>query len=274
MNPEKCGDLEAKLNEAVTMGAADWFSRAAGLRSKAPATIDDDDRLEHSIRLCQSLTDDLKSVMTFQQEPLGRVWAIDAFSTVYRYYDAQMAAQVKPIIESITRALKSTHSASEDEVVALALEASGQPRTGQQHLDEVDSIGPRLTMGTALFELYLCLQQFLKLSLQQPNGSSKLATFYSWFSPAVGRWLDIALYKALIRIGKAVALDSLNTVDSLVSYSSSAVDTVTVFYQIKTFWQQLNWPDAQGALAFVIKIIDVIFRYPIVSFFIAKISNV
>ena len=224
MNPEKCGDLDAKLSEAVTMGAVDyWSSQCDGLDFKSPDAINDDDRLEHSIRLCQSLTDDLKTVMTFQQEPLSRVWGIDAFATVYRYYDTQMAAQVKPIIESITRALKSTHSASEDEVVALALEASGQPRTGQQ-LDEVNSIGPRLAMGTALFELYLCLQQFLKL-LRPTKDDSKLAiTFYSWFLPAVGRWLDIALYKALIQIGKAVALDSANTVDSLVRYSSSAVD--------------------------------------------------
>ena len=253
MGGDKYADLDAKLIEALTMGAADWFSRSAGLRSKAPAAIDDDDRLENSIRLSQSLTDDLKSVMSFHQEPFSRVWSIDVFATVYRFYDAQMAAQVKPIIESVTRALKSSHSTSEDEVVALALEASGQPRSVQP-LDEANSIGPRLTMGTALFELYLCLQQFVKLS---PSSESKLSTFYSWFSPAVGRWLDIALFKALIRIGKAVALDSLNTVDSLVRYSSSAVDTVTVFYQIKTFWQQLNWPDAQGALAFVIKIIDV-----------------
>lgn len=106
----------------------------------------------------------------------------------------------------------------------------------------------------------------------------KLEHFYSWFSTAVSRWLDIALYKALTRIGKAVNLDTLATVDALVRFSSSAVDTVTVFYQvkplasfiyeenfihssfieqIKTFWEQLAWPDTEGALAFVIKIIDV-----------------
>lgn len=60
----------------------------------------------------------------------------------------------------------------------------------------------------------------------------KLAPFYTWFEAAVDRWLDIALYKALIRIGKAVALDDFQTVDSMVKHSSSAVDTVTVFYQV------------------------------------------
>ena len=60
----------------------------------------------------------------------------------------------------------------------------------------------------------------------------KLAGFYHWFSPAVCRWLDIALFKALLRIGKAVGLDALIPVDPLVKHSSSAVDTVTVFYQV------------------------------------------
>ena len=60
----------------------------------------------------------------------------------------------------------------------------------------------------------------------------KLNRFYVWFATAVCRWLDIALYKAMIRIGKAIALDSLQPIDSLVKFSSSAVDTVTVFYQV------------------------------------------
>lgn len=66
--------------------------------------------------------------------------------------------------------------------------------------------------------------------------ATKLASFYTWFETAVDRWLDIALYKALIRIGKAIALDNLQTVDSMVKYSSSAVDTVTVFYQVFNYF--------------------------------------
>ena len=67
---------------------------------------------------------------------------------------------------------------------------------------------------------------------EEENNKIKLALFYTWFETAVDRWLDIALYKAMIRIGKAVSLDNLQTVDSMVKYSSSAVDTVTVFYQV------------------------------------------
>jgi BAI1-associated protein 3 len=60
----------------------------------------------------------------------------------------------------------------------------------------------------------------------------KLVGFHQWFSAAVSRWLDIALYKALIRIGKAIALDNFTPVDPLTKHSSSAVDTVAVFYQV------------------------------------------
>lgn len=63
----------------------------------------------------------------------------------------------------------------------------------------------------------------------------KLAPFYTWFETAVDRWLDIALYKAMIRIGKAVHLDNLQTVDSMVKYSSSAVDAVSVFYSVSQY---------------------------------------
>ena len=75
----------------------------------------------------------------------------------------------------------------------------------------------------------------IRLSTTLPSSerdSLKLVDFHQWFTAAVSRWLDIALYKALIRIGKAIALDNLTPVDPLAKHSSSAVDTVAVFYQV------------------------------------------
>ncbi len=80
---------------------------------------------------------------------------------------------------------------------------------------------------------------------------------HTWFNKAVARWLDIALYKAMQRIIKAVQLDQLRPVDDLVKHSSSAVDIKTVLLQIKTFWKQLDWPDVEASYAFVSKILDV-----------------
>jgi hypothetical protein len=56
--------------------------------------------------------------------------------------------------------------------------------------------------------------------------------FHLWFHAGVAQWLDIALYKALQRIKKAVEIDHLVPVDSSVKYSSSAVDTLAIFYQV------------------------------------------
>lgn len=240
MSPEKFGNLDTQLTDAITMGAADyWLSQCE--------TQQDDDQLEHSIRLCQSIIDDFKLVIKFHQESFKDIWSIDVFATVYNFYDVQIAAYVKPIVENCIQMIRMSRSISEDELVALSLE---------QKLDEVETIGP-LRMETALFKLYLHLQKLVQLA---PSESNELATFHSWFSPAVGRWLDIALHKSLIRIGKAVALDSFETVDSHTRHSSSAVDTVDVlFYQILTFWQQLNWPDDPEAQNFITKILSVIF---------------
>ncbi|KRT83051.1 hypothetical protein AMK59_3268, partial [Oryctes borbonicus] len=80
------------------------------------------------------------------------------------------------------------------------------------------------------------------------------------FYGGVAQWLNIAFYKALQRIDKAVKLDQLIPVDNTVKYSSSAIDSISIFYQIKIFWKELNWPDVEGCYTFIAKIIDDICR--------------
>jgi len=160
---------------------------------------------------------------------------------------------------------------------------------------EVDSRdSAELSLGTTLFELYLTLQRYatwvgtiiiagsskisdssdldLKfasrwslaiyrlgqmLCAEGQLENMKIQIYHEWFRAGVAHWLDIAVYKALKRIDKAVEIDSLQTVDDSVQYSSSAVDTLTTFYQIKVFWTQLAWPDVEGSYTFIAKIIDV-----------------
>lgn len=62
--------------------------------------------------------------------------------------------------------------------------------------------------------------------------SFDIRQFYSWFYSGVVRWLDIAAYKALQRIERAVELDNFAPVDSTVQYSSSAIDTMAIFHQV------------------------------------------
>lgn len=59
-----------------------------------------------------------------------------------------------------------------------------------------------------------------------------IKNFHKWFHGGVAQWLDIAVFKALQRIDKAVELDNLMPVDETVKYSSSALDTLTIFHQV------------------------------------------
>lgn len=93
--------------------------------------------------------------------------------------------------------------------------------------------------------------------IRPPSEPSEFMDNHTWFNKAVARWLDIALYKAMQRITKAVELDDLEPVDDMAKHSSSAVDITTVMSQIKTFWKQLAWPDAEAAYAYMSKILDV-----------------
>lgn len=63
--------------------------------------------------------------------------------------------------------------------------------------------------------------------------------YYTWFFTGVVRWLDIAAYKALQRIERAVELDDFVPVDKTVQYSSSAIDTVAIFHQVNSLSIQI-----------------------------------
>ncbi|KAJ8953784.1 hypothetical protein NQ314_007214 [Rhamnusium bicolor] len=134
---------------------------------------------------------------------------------------------------------------------------------GYNSLTNGDANANPLIEGTSLFELYLAIQRFTTLGIglcPADCDSFHIKNFHLWFHRGVAQWLDIAVYKALQRIEKAVELDKLVHVDNTVKYSSSAVDTLTIFYQVKVFWQQLNWPDVEGCYTFIAKIIDDICR--------------
>lgn len=103
----------------------------------------------------------------------------------------------------------------------------------------VENPDESLSEGTSLFELYLAVQRFTTLGVglcPADCDNFVIKNFHEWFYGGVAQWLDIAVYKALQRIEKAVDLDQLMHVDNTVKYSSSAVDTLTIFYQVSTKW--------------------------------------
>lgn len=137
------------------------------------------------------------------------------------------------------------------------LKRISMPEEGEELRDQDD-----VNMGTTLFEVYLILKRFADLSTRLcPDVTTlRIHEYHDWFTSGVAHWLDISLYKALKRIEKAIELDKLTPVDDTVKYSTSAVDALAIFYQIKIFWQQLNWPDVEGCYTFIAKIVDDICR--------------
>lgn len=103
--------------------------------------------------------------------------------------------------------------------------------------NDKDANNDPLTMGTTMFELFLIIQGIVKIGATLFENDDAFETFplrkfYTWFFPGVVRWLDIAAFKALQRIDKAVELDDFSPVDSTVQYSSSAIDTMAIFHQV------------------------------------------
>lgn len=162
---------------------------------------------------------------------------------IYKVYDKKLMELVKPIVNDICNT----------KIERLDI---------LDHKDMKHNRYEEINMMTTLFELYLLLKRFSVLGSALCPGFTEfhMKEYYDWFSSGVAHWLDISVYKALTRIQKAIELDPLIAVDATVKYSSSAIDTLAIFYQIRIFWQQLAWPSAEGAFIFVSQIVDDICR--------------
>lgn len=165
-------------------------------------------------------------------------------SICYMFYEKELSESFQMTIERACKHLKP---------IAIPDNADG-PLPEQEEVN----------MGTTLFEVYLFLKRFAALSGRlYPENTvppPKINECHLWFTSGVAHWLDISLFKALKRIEKAIEIDKLIPTDETVKYSTSALDTLTIFYQIQVFWQQLNWPDIEQCYTFVAKIVDDICR--------------
>ncbi|XP_072028991.1 protein unc-13 homolog D-like isoform X2 [Amphiura filiformis] len=115
------------------------------------------------------------------------------------------------------------------------------------------SAPPRFSVGSMVFKTAP-----VELPYDEYRDQSEMETvnFHMLFKPAVEQWLGAARKKSYARIKKAVELDKIALMDSMVKHSTSAVDVATCFGQIREFWKHLNWPDVVGSYVFVAKVAD------------------
>ncbi|XP_049872647.1 protein unc-13 homolog 4B isoform X2 [Pectinophora gossypiella] len=245
------------LNQAVVQGASDWFVHILDNNEVKDDT--EEARLQHLIRVIQLVRSDLQRAIEYYDRVFIEVMAFPYSKILYGIYENKIASLVEPQVIEVCKGLKRLQfNEGSSNTVLLAGGVNGETGLGTPKVENEP-----LAMGTTLFELYLTLQRFLTLGqgLNETDWNSyAISKFHSWFFDGVAQWLDIAAFKALTRIEKAVELDNLVPVYDDVKYSSSAVDTRSIYSQIKIFWEQLAWPEVEGCYTFVAKIIDDICR--------------
>ncbi|XP_034941538.1 protein unc-13 homolog 4B isoform X4 [Chelonus insularis] len=224
-------DVMKALEYTVIQGGAEWFDHI--LNNNSPESDTDDDALKYHIKVIQLVRADLQRAMEVYDKLFIKKINFPYARTLYIMYEKRITDMCMIIVEDVCLRLKRIEVDSNDDA--------------------------ELILGTTLFELYLSLQRYATMSkvfCLDGLEYMKILNYHEWFRAGVSHWLDIAVYKALRRIERAVEFDTLQPVDSSVQYSSSAVDTLTIFYQIKVFWNQLAWPDIEGSYTFIAKIID------------------
>ncbi|XP_066581872.1 protein unc-13 homolog 4B isoform X3 [Prorops nasuta] len=220
------------LEYTVIQGGAEWFEHIVS--NNQPDTETDEDAIRYHIKVIQLIRADLQRALDNYDKLFIKKINFPYARTLYIMYEKRISDLCTIIIEDVCARLKRIEVESNDD--------------------------SELSCGTTLFELYLALQRYAILGqvvcTEGDLEYMKIQNYHEWFRGGVAHWLDIAVYKAIKRIDRAVEFDTLQPVDSSVQYSSSAVDTLTIFYQIKVFWTQLAWPDIEGSYTFIAKIID------------------
>ncbi|XP_078096481.1 BAI1-associated protein 3 [Mustelus asterias] len=219
--------LHVDIATVVKKSTAEWYGKMCD--NFKPKIKSD---LTMQIRLVQQV-DTVCSELRKNQNHYNQIFVsavkIDYFSITYQQLEKLVADDVLALMEELGVAMEEERS-----------------KMSQQ-------------MGETLFELYLSLKELKQLKELLPLKDSKplaLTNFHDWFQMSINKWLQIVYEKSCERITKALMVDQLDPVDALSKHSSSAVDVVTCFTQIKSFWLQLAWPDPMGAFVFVTKITD------------------
>ncbi|XP_072916970.1 BAI1-associated protein 3 [Hemitrygon akajei] len=218
--------LHEELVVRVKKSTVEWYEKMQ--ESFKPVTKSDQAQLRALVLLVDTVCTDLRKKQKLYGKIFMSVVKIEYFSLTYQQLEKLIADDVLTIMEELGAAMEQERSMMSQQI------------------------------AETLFELYLSLKEIkhFREFLPLKDSDLGLGNFHDWFQISINKWLHIVYEKACERITKAVMVDQLDPVDTLSKHSSSAVDVVTCFSQIKSFWLQLAWPDPMGAFVFVTKITD------------------
>lgn len=122
------------------------------------------------------------------------------------------------------------------------------------------SLDESLDASSSLFQLYQALKTFDAIYICEDSSADPTPTakFYLVFKKTVERWFHLTKQESMERIKKAVELDQMNTMDSMVKHSTSAVDVMNCISLFSAFWNKLGWPDPSGEYVFATCVTDYI----------------
>ncbi|KAL3277541.1 hypothetical protein HHI36_012885 [Cryptolaemus montrouzieri] len=242
-NREERSDFSIKsiLIDAIIVSASGWFDYIVENNNKSDSN--EIAKLQFVSQIMNLVRCDVQKAVEFFDKIFQQKVGIAYAKELYVCYQQKFSEVAQEIVENMCKSLKK-------------LNFTGNTLNEESHKEP-------LAEGMKLFELYLGIKRFVLLGkgiCPVDCDSFYINNFYKWFHGGVAQWLEIAVYKAQQRIEKAVELDELIPVDASVKYSSSAVDTLSIYYTVKVFWQQLSWPDVEGCYTFIAKMIDDICR--------------
>ncbi|XP_017779059.1 PREDICTED: BAI1-associated protein 3 isoform X2 [Nicrophorus vespilloides] len=114
-------------------------------------------------------------------------------------------------------------------------------------LDQGDHIS--VTYTRLIFAVYMEVKDLGSFNQHLPSGGDHkllLPKCYEWFEPSVSCWLNVCKGKALQRVRASVELQRPCVGEKFVKHSTSAVDVVAMFCQLRDFWRLLQWPKAHS----------------------------
>ncbi|KAH8037814.1 hypothetical protein HPB51_017314 [Rhipicephalus microplus] len=225
--------LTVEITNTLKKGCADWFRCTHALHQ--PLVLTEQTVLASLTELTNALNADLHKGIKYYNAVFETYVGVNYTAVVYKQLEKLAGAELPAKVQEVCGQVNAIDSAAQE--------------LSQEHI----------SMGAALFELYMALQEFVRFREHIPQEDWPQLTmlnFHLWFADSVQGWFAVAKVKARQRIRKALELD--RCIDSYVQHSTSAVDTTTCFGQIKQFWRQLAWPDLKGSYPFVFKILEAV----------------
>ncbi|XP_077489967.1 BAI1-associated protein 3-like isoform X9 [Amblyomma americanum] len=227
--------LSVEITNTLKKGCADWFRCTHAIHQ--PLVLTEQTVLASLTELTNALNADLHKGIKYYNPVFETYVGVNYTAVVYKQLEKLAGAELPAKVQEVCGQVNAIDSAAQD--------------LSQEHI----------SMGAALFELYMALQEFVRFREHIPQedwAQLTMQNYHLWFADSVQGWFAVAKVKARQRIRKALELDRIKCIDSYVQHSTSAVDTTTCFGQIKQFWRQLAWPDLKGSYPFVFKILEAV----------------